>query len=228
MMFDYKAFPRTSILLGNSNIDKDNFINKVADSFHLLIEDITDKISLEYINDIYSRTNFYCYIIDIDRLTIKSQNIILKFIEEPLNSSFIFLKTINERRVISTILGRCYKYYLGNHLNEYGDYIDTIDENNIYSSNIESIEVLCHNIFDNINKATLSNSLTLTNKIDSKYGICNFINILNKVAAKRVILNKNKCFEQYMLTKELYNNIFISTINEVELFENYLCKLKEI
>lgn len=226
--FNLDNFPRTSILIGNSNLDKDRFIESFSNKYSLNIENITDNLNIDYINDIYSRTNIYSYVIDADKLTYKNQNVILKFIEEPLNNSFIFLKTRNERKIIPTIINRCFKFNLGNHLKEYGEYIDTEDENVIYSSNIESIELLCNNIFDNINKATLSNALTLTNKIESEYGIFNFVNILNKVAAKRVILNKDKCYDQFKLTRELYNNIFLSSVDKVDLFENYLCKLKEI
>ena len=67
-----KEFPRTCLLIGNSNVSKDNFINKFISDHDLKYEDITDNISLDYINEISTRSEPYLYNINADRLTIKS------------------------------------------------------------------------------------------------------------------------------------------------------------
>ena len=67
-----KEFPRTCLLIGNSNVSKDNFIDKFIFDHNLKYEDITDSISLDYINEISTRSEPYLYNINADRLTVKN------------------------------------------------------------------------------------------------------------------------------------------------------------
>lgn len=227
-----KEFPRTCLLIGNSNVSKDNFINKFISDHDLKYEDITDNISLDYINEISTRSEPYLYNIDIDRLTIKSQNVILKFIEEPLDTCYIFLRTKNSYNIIPTIKGRCYIVNLGQQSEKYGHLIDTDDDKKIIDDNdydIGSINDLCNSIFDNINKATLSNALTLVDKILNNYNLEFFSKCLTIIAKDKFYKDGNqKNLERYLITSKLYYNSHISAFNQQDLLSNYICELKKI
>ena len=48
------------------------------------------------------------YIIDSSTISIKEQNIILKFVEEPLKNSYIII--LKNSKLLPTILNRCQKW----------------------------------------------------------------------------------------------------------------------
>lgn len=224
--------PRTCLLCGNDNIIKDYFIKEFLIIYKLEWEDITENISLDYINDIYTRLGYYLYSIDIDKLSIKSQNSILKFIEEPLENSFIFIRTKNIQKLIPTIRSRCYIINLGQFSKKYNDLINTEEDKqfiDIHNYNIDNIRELCNKIFDNIGKATLSNALTLVDKISDNYDLIFFSMCLGIIAEERYAEEGNNMrYNQYILSKNLYHNINISTLNKTDLLSNYICELKKI
>lgn len=230
-MKDQIIFSKVCLLIGNSNVSKDNFINKFISDHDLKYEDITDNISLDYINEISTRSEPYLYNIDVDKLTIKNQNVILKFIEEPINSCYIFLRTKNSFNVIPTIKGRCCVINLGQQSKKYGYLIDTDDDKKIIDDNnynIDDISNLCCSIFENINKATLSNALTLVDKILNNYDLEFFSKCLTIIAKDRFCKDgSQKNLKRYLITSKLYYNSHISTFSQQDLLSNYICELKK-
>ena len=225
-----RDFPKTCLLTGNDNIVKDRFVEEFINKYNTQYEDITNDLNLDYINEIYTRNGLYLYHIDADKLTIKNQNVILKFIEEPLQNCFIFLRTKNTQNIIPTIKGRCYILNLGQFSKKYIDLINTEEDKQIADNyNIEDIRELCNSIFDNINKATLSNALTLVDKITLNYDSVFFSQCLAIIAEERYV-DKNDAirYNQYILSKKLYYNMNISIFNKQDLLSNYICELKKL
>ena len=180
-------FPRTCLLVGNDNIVKDRFIEEFLNEYNLEYEDITNSLNLDYINEIYTRSGFYLYHIDADKLTIKNQNIILKFIEEPLENTFIFLRTKNTQNVIPTIKGRCYIFNLGQFSHKYNDLINTDEDKKVldeYGYDLDEIRNLCNKynydfikFTDIINISTfpidyINSNPTTSSKIRNWYSSC--------------------------------------------------------
>ena len=66
--------------------------------------DITENISAEYIDKIMLNPNPRIYVIDLSKITEKDENVLLKFIEEPLKTSFIILLAESRNGILNTIL----------------------------------------------------------------------------------------------------------------------------
>ena len=101
------TFPRTLMLLGESGSGKHSIVNIIQNTFNLRSEDITEKISLDLLDEIYRRVEPYIYIISINSISIKEENTILKFLEEPLKNSYIILLADCKDGILPTILNRC-------------------------------------------------------------------------------------------------------------------------
>ena len=99
-------FPRTLMLIGASGSGKHLLCEYIANKFSLQQIDITEIISLETIEEISQRVEPYLYIIEINKLSIKEQNIILKFLEEPLANSIIVLLAEIVGDILDTVKNR--------------------------------------------------------------------------------------------------------------------------
>lgn len=100
-------FTKTNIIIGEEGSGRKTLVGYIANNLSIDIVDITETISLETINSIYLSTEKHAYVIDANKLTEKEQNTILKFIEEPPVSAYIFIVCENETDVLPTIYNRC-------------------------------------------------------------------------------------------------------------------------
>ena len=101
------TFPRTLMLVGAKGAGKHLICSYIADKFKLMQLDITDEISLDLIDEISQRVEPYLYLIRVNDISIKEQNIILKFLEEPLANSFIVLLAEATGDILDTVMNRC-------------------------------------------------------------------------------------------------------------------------
>lgn len=242
------SFPRTVMLEGDVGSGRHLIANYISEKFQLSQEDISESLSYEKIEEITLRAIPYLYIIDSDKLTIKNENVILKFLEEPLKNAYIILLARDKYNVIETIRNRCQILSLAKYSRDcLKSFIDNPAEENIIlticktpgqihkiqSYPIKDMLDLCIKIFDKIAEASFSNTLTLSNNIafkseKDKYDFDIFFKALLYIANIRVQNNENNSIQEYLLTSDYYNRTFIRNIDKKMLFENYLLALKNI
>ena len=242
------TFPRTIMLEGDIGSGRHLIASYISEKFQIPQEDISECLSYEKIEEITLRVTPYLYIIDSDKLTVKNENVILKFLEEPLKNAYIILLCRNKYDVIETIRNRCQILSLNKYSNScLKSFIDNAEDEGIIlticktpgqiyklqSHPIKDMLDLCIKIFDKIGAASFSNTLTLSNNIafkseKDKYDFDLFFKALLYIANIRVRNNENKSIPEYLLTSDYYNRTFIRNIDKKMLFENYLLALKNL
>lgn len=239
-------FPRTLLLVGEEGCGKHTLSSELSNIMNLTINDITELLSSELIDEIYLKPTPAIYLINSDDITIREQNMILKFIEEPLKNAYIFLLSTSTRKLLPTIINRCQPYYFEAYSEkELKSFLtDNIDQRVLelcttpgmilQAQQQSSSEMynLAESIFLNIHKASYSNALTLVNKFkykkddkEDKFDFDFFLKILIHVSVK-YYENKYITFQEYTLVKELFSKCLIAHINKKYLFEQFIINLK--
>ncbi len=243
------TFPRTLMLLGDYGSGKHTVVNYIASKFNLEIEDISNNLTLEYIDNINQRVSPYVYIIESNKLTIKNENVILKFLEEPLKNSFVVVLSERRHSIIPTILNRCqiwemesYDYtFLKSFIKDLSVDSDillklanTPGKVIEYQTHpIDEMIKLAFKIFDNIEKANIANILTLSRFIAFKnekdrFNVDLFFDVLLFVIRDLYGQDYKCSFQAYLLTSNLNNYKYLFNVDKKALFENYLINLKSL
>lgn len=241
------TFPRTLLLLGEYGSGRHSIVKYIADRFKCEVEDISSKLTLEYIDTINQRVTPMIYVIDSKELTIKNENVILKFLEEPLKNAFIVVLSETKYNIIPTILNRCQVWELATYGQDFlksfitdvtVDYDTLLKVANTPGKVIEyqtypikEMIELSHKIFSNIGRANFANVLTLSRFIafkneKDKFDFNLFLDVLLLVSKEMCDQNFKDCTQIYFLTNNLNNNKHIFNIDKKALFENYLIELK--
>ena len=86
------TFPHSVLLLGDKGCGKHLLCSEIAKKLELNIVDITENISAEFIDNIYRSCTPNLYVVDLSKFLFdKEQNVLLKFVEEPLTNAFVIL-----------------------------------------------------------------------------------------------------------------------------------------
>lgn len=240
------TIPRTIMLEGESGSGRHTICNFIADTYGLEIEDISNNLTYDKIEQITLTVAPKLYIIDSVNITVKNENAILKFLEEPLKNALIVLITENKYSLLDTIRNRCYLITLNKYssdtlklfMNEDSDVEMLLkicntpgDVLSMQENSLPNMLGLCNKIFDSIHRATYANTLSISDKIafkneKDKYNPKVFFKLLLIVSFDRVCNNVSGSNEDYKLTNEFNNNLSIKNIDKKMLFENYLLRLK--
>lgn len=246
-LFSYSLdkLPRTIMLLGERGCGKHTLVNEVSTHFNLEIEDITNSLNLETINDIYTRPLPKFYLIDTTLINEKQQNVILKFLEEPSKSTYIILLCENKHTLLGTILNRCFvlefEQYTKEQLKdfvvdkEHEEYILEMCKTpgqvkGVNAKTLESTSKLCNNIVSKLrkDKVTLASALSIVNKINfkdeyDKTDLKIFFDILcSKVLSEYKTTNSKELKKMYTILDAYANRFRDSRYNGVQLFESML------
>lgn len=241
------SFPRSLMLVGQRGGGKHLICNYIASKFNLTILDITDSLNVETIDEIYNRVEPYLYTIRINEISIKEQNTILKFLEEPLKNSFIVLIAETEMGLLPTIINRCQVWQLQNYTKEYlrtfvnnqDSYILDIAQTpgqiiELLNSPVDAMVELADKILSNIERASISNTLTLSDKFEfkndlttDKFNIHIFVDVLQGRVVSRVKSDPDKKYmTAYSLTSTLKKQLLTKNLDYKSLFERYLIELR--
>lgn len=243
------TFPQSIILNGFHGCGKHSLINYISNKFNLRVIDITDMINKDILFEIYSKIESCIYIIDIDTLSIKVQNAILKFIEEPPINAFIIFITEHKNNIIPTILNRCQLWSFEPYPKQLLQTFIKNDNNSIlidlfntpgdilfYESQIDVIYnmmEMCNKIIDKIYNASIPNTLTISDKLYYKEPIkdkwdynCFITVLLFKIKQRLLMSYTNKLFNLYVITSKLLQDSNIPHIDKKKLFDNYLLSTK--
>lgn len=233
------TFPKSSILLGEDGSGKHEIVKEISSHLNLPLIEYKD-ISFETLMEIQLRALPALYLIDTTSLTEKTQNIILKFIEEPLNNSIIILLAENKNLLLDTVVNRCRIFELKPYSKEILKTFvkDTLNEKlilevcttpgQIYDLehvNIKDLYTLCEKIITRVTEATYVNTLSISDKLNysdeyDKFDVLLFFKILTLVAGNFCINNLNLDDNQ--------NNFYLKLYNIISKFKNRILKDKRL
>lgn len=242
------TLPRTILLLGERGCGKRTLIKYIGERLLLEVEDISDNITLEQMDKITLRVSPKIYMIDVHKLTVKNENVILKFLEEPLKNAYIILVAENRKSVIPTVLNRCQVWEFSPYPKDYlmglvgQSYQDTdvllkvadtpgkvID---YQSFPLADMFNLANKVFGSMASANFANAMTIGRfiafkKEKDKYDFNLFLDVLLTVSRELCVCGADsKCFDMYALTSELNSSKYIFNVDKKAMFDNYLIKLK--
>lgn len=242
--------PKITMFLGETGSGKHELSKLISEHLKLDIIDISENINSDTINEIYSNPIPKIYLINLDNLNEKQQNTILKFIEEPIDSSFVILVSSNANMILETIENRCYKIKLKAYSkdelsqfikdNKYKDFllnicmapgqIISLQDSNC---NLNDLYSLCNKVVNDIDKATLSNALSIINNLNitnvyDKYDLKTFMKTIEYIVMQNIDkLNFNLLFITYNITEKYLNRLNDNRLNTTSLMTNYIIELWE-
>lgn len=253
--YTFNTLPHSVILLGKEGAGKRLLVSYITNKFNIELLDITKDLSDELIDNIYRFPGVKAYLIDLRRVTEKTQNIILKFFEEPPVSAFIFVVANSANQVLPTVLNRGIKLYLPKYTEEelrtfarsknielkddYKNIIETPgDILRLYTSNtsLEELEQLVDKIESKLNIASFANTLSIADKLNyddeyDKFDVNFFLQLLCIKYAQRYI-NDNIAIDNklFHVVNEYKKRLEMDPrLNKRLLISNMLCKLwKEV
>ena len=243
-------FPRTSLLIGERGCGKHLLSQYVADKLNIPLIDISNKISLATIEEISGCSEIRVYSISTSDLDERKQNIILKFLEEPMENAYIILLCENVNYLLNTIVNRCYAItcdkYTETELLQFLDKDNLSEEDikfilsacttpgqlkSISPTKLKELNSLTTKIVDYLYKANFSNTLTIANKLNYKDEYDKFdVNIFLSSMAKTITdkFNKtgdSKLYEMYLTTIEAQKILNLYNVNKQYTIEYYLSNI---
>ena len=238
------TMPRSLILFGEEGCGKHTYCNLMSDKLGLPLVNITEIISLDYINEMYSRVTPTIYIIEASGISIKEQNMLLKFIEEPLKNSYIIILCESKNSLLPTILNRCniwnFEQYSREELNSFNVIDSYLIANtpgqilNLKSVDIEPIVKLVDSIIEKMKNASFTNALSISNKIafkDEKDKIP--LKLFNKVFLNRLSLKikenqSSDLLGMYKIVSQYLKDSNVPKIDAKILLDNLIVNLWEV
>ena len=201
--YTLSTFPHSILLLGDRGSEKEEICDYISSKFSLPKYDLTELISDEYINEIYSMPNFGLYVIDGTKITEREQNVILKFYEEPNDYMYIILTCESKYNILETIQTRSYELVMDLYTRDellplcskdtelelsLANTPGTIEELNYVD--LQSLKKLCDTIMNKLEIASYQNTLTIANKVNfkdeyDKYPLWAFTRMLSLVMLER-------------------------------------------
>lgn len=237
------SMPRTVLLEGEWGCGKHTVAKYISDELKLQLLDITDMLNLETLEQITLSATPRVYLINCSNISVKDQNTILKFLEEPLKNSYIVLLSENKSTLLNTVVNRCIVWSFEQYTDEQ------------LSSFVESGSIpRCANTPGRViefQKYPINDMYSFAEKVLSQIAVANHSNILtipNRIAFKAeedgfpfdiftYLLINASCelyskgsisFGAHEATSEFYNDCKIPHINKRHLFEHYLIELKQL
>lgn len=242
---DTSSFPRTLLLEGKWGCGKHTLCHEIAQRMQLELSDITNTLTLDTLQEISTRPTPYIYLIDASSISVKEQNIILKFLEEPLKNSYIIVLCESRYKLLPTVLNRCQTVSF----EEYSELelLSIVKQNvepcilsiahtpgmlfKLLDSPTETMISLATQIFEKLCVASYSNALTIPYKLyykaakESLLEFNLFVYVLLHISYEFYKQNKITLIE-YQLTDTLYNDCQIKNIDKQKLFEHYIISMK--
>lgn len=239
--------PNSMLFLGNKGCGKHTLANEVARHYNMPLLDISKDISQESIEQIYMTPIQAFYLIDMDEVSERQQNVLLKFIEEPLPNSHIILISSSKTSLLDTIVNRCVSYEFRPYAKEeLRQFIKEGNEEDILSicttpGQIESLNIqalsglhdLCQTIVDKLGKAKYPNALVIAKKINykdeyDKYDFDAFLNCLKLHLFNDYINNNSKLsLDLYYIVNNECKLLAIPNINKEYFMEHMITTMWE-
>ena len=245
--YNIDTFPRSVMLVGEKGIGKHTVANYLRDNIiKLPLIDMTENLSDEYIDQVYRNPNPAIYMINISDIVEKTQNVILKFLEEPPNNAFIIILAEHRNLVLNTVLNRCvifeFESYSKSELLQFVP--EGVEDKSILeilktpgkllNTNLKTYKEgkeLCNKIITKMHLASFPNALSIAGKINYKdeYDKIDLELLFDLLCFSLVSSYKEnnniKLLEMYLLTRDFRESLLDKRVNKQLLFENYLSEL---
>lgn len=241
------TFPRSLMLVGPRGGGKHLICDYIAEKFNLTQIDLTDTLDFDTIEELYNRVEPYLYLIRVNEISVKEENTILKFLEEPMKNSFIILVAETSNGLLQTIINRCQIWYLQNYKKEYlktflgdnSDFILSIAQTpgqviEFAQYPLDGMIELADKILNKIETAGISNTLTLVSKIGFKnekntFDGKIFVDVLSSRIHDMCVVSTDPRYTQaYILTASFRTDLMVKNYDHRLLFEKYLIQLRDI
>lgn len=244
-------FPKTNLFVGELGSGRKSVVNYISEKLQAEVVDITDKISLDLITDIYLETDRFIYVIDVDKISVKDQNTILKFIEEPPKSAIIFLLTESPENIVQTVVNRCFIWnferYSIKTLKYISNYYNLSVPDDLYRvfktpgkiitavnlQNLQSYKDLAEKIVKSISKANYVNCLKLTryfvpqkDEDTASYNLDIFLPLLHSIATDEIKNGNDSLFKFVEVVNEFSKKIKNKSYNKKMLLDKFFYDLR--
>lgn len=243
--YSLNTLPQSILFLGEYGCGKHTLANELAQSYNLPLVDITEKVNLNTITEIYNNPLTTMYLINIDELTDREQNVLLKLVEEPLSGTYIILIASGTYCVLNTILNRCatfsFECYTPEQLRTFSDDESILELcttpgqiKSVNQSILKDTKLLASKIAEHIGEASFSNMLTIVNKVNFKdsYDKIDCILLIRALAHYTEQLlgttGNSVYYDMYMKIEKSLIKLRDSRLNKESLFTNLLIELWKI
>lgn len=240
---DLNNIQRSNIIVGKIGSGKHLLVTKLGEKLNLPVYDLTDKISLDELNEFMLNPTVKICLINGDDITVKEQNELLKFIEEPSSTTFIYIVCSNLNYILPTVKNRCIITYIP----EY-----SYEELLTFCSNVESLKFFdTPGLIKKAEKYDLMNLIAYIDKIITSTGRANYSNVLSikskifnlfpgldkdinifVLIFKKLLIDKIKLDGNPLLQREFIcidsfsKDLMIPKINKDDLFFKFLVDFK--
>lgn len=175
------TLPHSLLLIGEPGCGKHTLAQELGDHYRIGVVDMTDNLTLEAIQGMYLEPYPHFYVVDMNRVTEKSQNTILKFLEEPCMNAYLILLATSRSILLDTVMNRCVPYefrpYARNELMQFLDFSENVEVLLDYCNTpgqvlkadakaIPDLIKLCDNIISNVGKARFPNIFRVSDRLD--------------------------------------------------------------
>lgn len=214
------TFPRSLLLVGEDGSGKHLMANHIKDHLHLDLIDISEVLTYETLSDISLKAEPAIYLIDSSTITIKDQNSILKFIEEPLKNAYIIILCENVTMLLSTVINRCQRWDMSIYS------IDILKNFITPDSSINKILTIARTPgrIEILKGYDIDSMLSLANKIVTKIKNANYANML-KILDSLAFANEQGKYDPLIFI-DFIKLAFMQEIkihNDLHLINGYKC-----
>lgn len=219
------TFPHSILLLGERGCGKHTLVDDLCKMYELELIDITESICLDTVVKASVNLVPTLYLIDLDKITEKQQNVILKFLEEPADNAYIVLISTVRSLILDTVYNRClvfeFKPYSSEELLQFVPkdmnasmllkYCHTPGQiKEVKPDELDKIVNTCDKIAEVIGKANYSNLFNLVDSIKS-YNVYLFYNVLlDTIYNKYLNSNNIKMIKLYNIVEDSLHKLMDS------------------
>ena len=245
--FSLNTLPHTILLVGKKGCGKHTMVNELSSYFDVDVVDISDEINNDVLVDIYLRTFKLFYLIDVEKITERNQNTLLKILEEPPKNAYMILISTSNGSLLNTVLNRCMVYefedYTKEELNQFvkeDSYREKALEvcstpGQLITLNYKTLDDINDSIdklIEKLNVVLLPSLLNLVDRINygeeyDKFDLDIFLNILEKKLLKAILdnnttMNYIKVYNILCKYRVLFED---SRLKKNQLFESMLIEM---
>ena len=243
--YSITSLPHSMLFVGEVGCGKHTLVHELEKYFNISTIDVTDSLTYEMIEEIKLSVNNYFYIMDMNKVTERQQNIILKFLEEPTTNAFLILLTTSKSILLDTIINRCMTFefepYSQDELMQFLPFEREIEilvkychtPGQVLSMSVEKIKSLvelCDNIINKIGKSRFPNILRISQKTSKEdFNLDIFYNVLLERLEEYFIDTQNDVYsDMYNITSEALKKHNDSRLNQEMLVDSLVIDLHEV
>ena len=248
-LIENNKFPAFSIIFGTEGSGKHTLCEYIAKKMGVEIVYFDNKVEdiRNFIETSYSQTREIIYVLqDIDDVSIATKNSLLKITEEPVRNSHVIVLSINKAQLPATLLSRAISFEMQPYSKT--ELISWVKENNLKVNNIDDCLKICSNIgelkraininvadmlnysnkiIQNMKQATISNALSITNKLVNEYDVGLFINALQYNLLNNSLTDKSSLDKLILVNEKILdvkNLLTLKTANKKMLVDDFVLK----